>query len=339
MAKATIKRIAELAGVSTTTVSYVLNNKPGISEATRVRVQEIMAQEQYTPNANTLRLASRRSHNIYLLIDEFTSFGNLFYSTILDSIAMAAEKYGYTIVVSNKHESFQLSAAAKAINQGIVDGLVFLHDVDPETLLFMQQSQTPFVVIDSHKQDAPYIRVRADYDHAFYIVTKHLIDLGHRRIAFIGQASIPDFYVSTFRGCCRALTENNLTLHPQWLQSDANDFESAYQCMENILRCGDLPTGIVCATDLFALAAMQCAQTNGYSIPKDFSFVGVDDMPDAKIFYPTLTTVHLDSYDFAERAIKLLHEQISSQDMGIQESFTVRSDQLIVRGSTGPASR
>lgn len=339
MAKVTIKRIAELAGVSTTTVSYVLNNKPGISEATRIRVQEIMEQENYTPNSNTLRLAARRSRNIYLIIDEFISFGNLFYSVILDSITLAAEKYGYNIVVSNKHESFQASAAARAIGEGMVDGVVFLHDLDPETLQFLQQSQTPFVAIDSHRQDAPYIRVCADYDMASYIVTKHLIDLGHRRIAFIGQAELPDFYIATFRGCCRALTEHKLLLHPQWLQSDACDFESAYQSMENILKCEELPTGIVCATDLFALAAMQCAQVNGYKIPADFSVVGIDDLNNSKIFYPTLTTIYLDPYEFAAQAMRLLHDQIVSQDLSSQESFTVRSDQLVVRNSTGPAKQ
>ncbi len=336
MSKPTIRRIAELAGVSTTTVSYVLNDRPGISQETRRKVQAIMEQEQYTPAPNTLRSASRRSNNIYMMIDEFTSFGNLFYSTILDSISMAAEKFGYSIVLSNKYESFRTSAAAKAIMQGAADGVVFLHDVDSETLLFLQQNRTPFVVIDSHKKDASYMRVCADYDKAAHAVTNYLIGLGHRKIAFIGQASFPDFYVTTFRGCCRALTEHRLTIHPQWLQSDAYDFQSAFQCMENILKCDELPTGIVCATDLFALAAMQCTQTRGYRIPDDFSFVGIDDLNSSSVFYPTLTTIHLDHYAFAEHAVKLLHKQITAGDPDLFETATVRSDQLIVRNSTGP---
>jgi len=337
MAKPTIKRIAELAGVSTTTVSYVLNDRPGISEETRAKVKAIMEQEQYNPATNALRANARRTGNIYMMIDEFTSFGNLFYSTILDSISVAAEKFGYNIVLSNKFESFQASSAAKAIVQGTTDGVVFLHDVDSETLLFLQQHQTPFVVIDSHKKDASYMRVCADYDHAAHEVTDYLIKLGHTRIAFIGQASFPDFYVTTFRGCCRALTEHKLTIHPQWLQSDAYDFESAYQCMENILACDELPTGIVCATDLFALAAMQCTQTHGYRIPEDLSFVGIDDLNSSAVYFPTLTTIHLDHYEFAEQAVKLLHKQIMAGDPHLFETATLRSDQLIVRNSTGPA--
>ena len=339
MAKTTIRRIAELAGVSTTTVSYVLNNRPGIGDETRAKVQAIMEQEHYAPALNVARSAPRRTNYIYLMIDEFTSFGNLFYSTLLDSMSVVAEKYGYNIVVSNKFESFQTCSAAKAIQQGQADGVIFLHDVDADVLLYLQQYQTPFVVIDSHKSDANYMRVRVDYESASRTVTKHMINQGHTKLAYIGPASFPGLYISTFHGFCQALTESKLSLNPQWLQSDAYDFASAYECMENILKCEELPTGIFCATDLFALAAMQCAQTHGYRIPEQFSFVGIDDLFSSALFYPTLTTIHLDHYEFAERAIKLLHKQITAGDLQVFESSTLRSDQLIVRNSTGPAPR
>ena len=107
--------------------------------------------------------------------------------------------------------------------------------------------------------------------------------------------------------------------------------------MENILQCDELPTGIVCATDLFALAAMQCTQIHGYRIPDDFSFVGIDDLNSSSVFYPTLTTIHLDHYEFAEQAVKLLHKQIIAGDPHMQQTHTVRSAQLIIRNSTGAA--
>lgn len=336
MAKTTIRRIAELAGVSTTTVSYVLNDRPGISEETRAKVQAIMEQEHYTPVINLSRSAPQRSNNIYLMIDEFSSFGNLFYSTILDSISVVAERFGYRMVLSNKFESFQTCSAARAIKQGDAAGVIFLHDLDADVLLFLQQHQTPFVVIDSHKKEAPYMRVRADYKSAAHTVTKYLISQGHQKLAYIGPASYPDLYISTFRGFCQALTESKLNIYPEWLQSDAYDFASASQCMENILNCDVLPTAIVCATDLFALGAMQCAQAHGYRIPGDFSFVGMDDIYSSALFFPPLTTVHLDHYEFAEQAMKLLHKQITGGEPNQFETATLRSDQLIVRNSTGP---
>ena len=337
MAKTTIRKIAELAGVSTTTVSYVLNNRPGISEETRAKVQSIMEQEHYAPAPSTMRTSSHRSNNLYLMIDEFSSFGNLFYTTILDAVSVTAENLGYNVVLSNKFESFQSCSAARAIKQGIADGVIFLHDLDADVLLFLQQHQTPFVVIDSHKKEAPYMRVRADYKNASYTVTKYLISQGHQKLAYIGPASFPDLYIATFRGFCQALTESRMTIYPQWLQSDAYDFASAYQCMESILKCDELPTGIVCATDLFALGAMQCAQAHGYRIPIDLSFVGMDDIYSSVLFFPPLTTIHLDHAEFAEHAVKLLHKQILAGDPHLFETATLRSDQLIVRNSTGPA--
>ena len=338
MAKTTIRQIAELAGVSTTTVSYVLNNRPGISEETRAKVQAIMEQEHYSPASGTTHTGSHRSNNLYLMVDEFSSFGNLFYSTILDAVSVTAENLGYNVVLSNKFESFQSCSAARAIKQGIAAGVIFLHDLDADVLLFMQQHKTPFVVIDSHKKEAPYMRVRADYKKAAHTVTKYLIAQGHQKLAYIGPASFPDLYISTFQGFCQALTESKLNIYPEWLQSDAYDFASASACMENILNSDALPTGIVCATDLIALGAMQCAQTRGYRIPSDFSFVGMDDIYSSALFFPPLTTVHLDHAEFAEQAIKLLHKQITGGDPHIFETSVLRSDQLIVRNSTGPAS-
>ena len=339
MAKTTIRKIAELAGVSTTTVSYVLNNRPGISEETRANVLAIMEQEHYTPSIGAAGSVSRRSNNLYLMIDEFSSFGNLFYSTILDAVSVTAEKLGYNVVLSNRFESFQSCSAGRAIKQGIADGVIFLHDVEADVLLFLQQHQTPFAVIDSHKKEAPYMRVRADYQRAAYTVTRYLISQGHRKLAYIGPTAFPDLYVATFRGFCQALTESKLNIYPEWLQSDAYDFASAAECMENILRCGELPTGVVCATDLFALGAMQRAQIRGYRIPEDFSFVGMDDIYSSALFFPPLTTIHLDHADFAEQAVKLLHKQIMSGDPHLFETATLRSDQLIVRNSTGPAPK
>lgn len=336
MAKTTIRRIAELAGVSTTTVSYVLNNRPGISEDTRAKVHAIMEQEHYSPASGAARTVSHRSNNLYLMIDEFSSFGNLFYSTILDAVSVTAENLGYNVVLSNRFESFQSCSAARAIQQGIADGIIFLHDLDADVLLFLQQHQIPFVVIDSHKKEAPYMRVRADYKSAAHTVTKYLISQGHQKLAYIGPASFPDLYISTFRGFCQALTESKLNINPQWLQSDAYDFASASQCMENILNCDELPTGIVCATDLFALGAMQRTQIRGYRIPEDFSFVGMDDIYSSALFFPPLTTIHLDHAEFAEQAVKLLHNQIIAGDLHLFETATLRSDQLIVRNSTGP---
>lgn len=339
MEKISIKKIAEIANVSTTTVSYIINNKPGISQSTRDRVLRVMEEEGYTPVKNRPRSEHNNQRNIYLMIDDYASFGNLFYSTILDICSAAATKSGYNLVLSNIEDSFRSTSAAKAIHNGTAMGMIFLHDVDAETLVFLRQENIPFVVIDAHRRDPGYTRVCFDYETAAYTVTKHLIELGHSKLGFIGERTIPDFYTSTFNGFCRALSENHLVIHPAWLQAEACDIDSASQCMKNILEFSEHPTGIVCATDSFALASMHCVQENGYSVPNDFSFVGIDDLDISRIYFPPLTTVHIDLFEMAEKAIEFLDKQITANNPNMSDVYTLKSNKLIVRKSTAEPNK
>lgn len=339
MEKTSIRQIAKLVGVSPTTVSYVLNDRPGVSQKTRDRVLRVMEQEQYIPRAKTQAAQIRRSFNIFMVVDEMASFSNPFYSTILDAITTIATKYGYNIVVSYKSESFRTSDAAKAIKQGNADGVVLLHDPDSETLLYLRQENIPFVVVDSHTRHPSFSRVGVDYELAAYTITKHLMSLGHKRIGFLGQQTVPDFYIANFRGFCRALSENGLTLHPEWIQSEAYDFESAYDCTDVILHCPEQPTAIFCSSDYFAQACMHCIQKNGFSVPTDFSVVGIDDLHSSAIYYPPLTTVHIDYDDIVAKAVAYLNRMIQEQDPTLEESYMIKSDDIVIRASTAPPRR
>ncbi len=334
MPEVTIRRIAELANVSAATVSYVLNDRPGISQRTRDRVLAIVEQEGYVPDKSSKTAVVRRESNVYLVVDGEASLGDLFYSTILDTIAVAAQGHELRVVLCKVTDTFQSSAAAKAVRRGSVDGLIFLRDIDSETLLFLSQSEVSFVVIDSHRRDARYSRICADYDEACFTAATYLIELGHRAVGFIGEQAIPDFYISTFNGFCRALSSHRLTVHPTWIQSGACDADSAYRCMESILEFDERPTAVVCATDLFALAAMRCAQDHGLRIPDDISFTGIDDLYFSRLYFPALTTIRIDSFEMAEKAVECLSRQIENRRPGPHETVTLQSSRLIVRGST-----
>ena len=335
MEKVSIRRIAEIAGVSPTTVSYVLNGRPGVSQKTRDRILRVIDQEHYIPNAKSRAAVVHRSFNIFMVVDEIASFSNPFYSTILDAISLIATKYGYNIVVSSKPESFRTSDAARAIKQGNADGVVLLHDPDSETLLYLRQENVPFVVVDSHTKHPSFSRVGVDYELAAYTITKHLMSLGHTRIGFLGQQSVPDFSIANFQGYCRALSEGHLTLYPDWIQSEANDFESALNGTDAILRCNERPTAIFCSSDYFAQACMHCIQKNGFSVPGDFSVVGIDDLHSSSICYPPLTTVHVDYHDIVAKAVEYLDRMIQEQNPALEESYMIKSDDIVVRGSTG----
>lgn len=331
-----MRKIAQLANVSVATVSYALNNKPGISPETRRRILQIMEEEQYTPCAGSSAAAHMPMY-LYLIIDDQSSFANVFYSAILDTIAMISSERDYHVVLCNCCGSFQQTTAAAAIRRGTAAGVIFFHDIEEETLLFLRSRAIPFVIIDSHRSTGNACRIGADYELAVRTATQHLIDLGHRNIAFIGQKNIPDFYIAAFGGFCKALSDAGLSMQPQWIKDYACDFDTAYRCMEDLFRTQALPTAVVCSTDQFALAAMHCAQDHKLSIPGDISFVGVDDLPVSQIYHPPLTTIHIDLAELAEKAIDCLHRQICGTAADCVH--TIRSDKLIIRRSTGAAQK
>jgi len=328
----TIKEIAEMAGVSVSAVSFVLNNKKGVSDATRKRVLDVIKENHYTPNVNSRRLILQRSFNILLAIDpEHSPFDNFFYSAVINHIMEYSSKLGYNITLTTITDTYRGSRLEATLMQRNADGILFLHDISDELQLEIKASEIPFVVIDSQIKSPSYPSVQGDYTLASYCATRHLIENGHKKIAFIGSNRIPDYYMTTFEGYRQALTESGLPLMPNWIQADAFDEISAKQCMHNIISGSDKPTAAFCAGDLYAISAMNYLQENGYLLPNDFSFCSVDDITIARYHYPALTTIKIDDRAMGELAINMLDKLINHID--VDTHAFVRSDYLIVRNS------
>jgi len=331
MKKSNIKRISELAGVSTTAVSFVLNNRPGVSEKTRENILRIIAEENYTPNVNSRRLILRRSFNIMVVIDPICSLDNLFYSTILQSIIAGGEALGYHVVISTYRPEFRSSSAAAAIQQKNVDGAIFLSDISEEAHAYLSESAVPFVVVDSHRASPGYPTVRSDYHASAETAARFLISCGHKKIAFMGYGNRPDYYLETFGGFRDIMEAHGLVIRPEWVFADPIDAETARLAMQRLLALPERPTALLCACDMFALVGMNCAQQSGLRIPEDLSFCGIDDIVYAQFAVPPLTTVWIDSQEMGRQAVSLLNELIEKTDGAV--SRLVRSDKLIRRQS------
>ena len=328
----TIKQIAEIAGVSVSAVSFVLNGKKGVSEATRQRVLEVIQDTHYTPNVNSRRLILKRSFNILLAIDLNNSpLSNFFYSAVINYIVEYGSNLGYNIVLTTISDSFRDSRLEATLLQHNADGIIFMHDISNELQLNLNQIGIPFVVVDSQKNAPTYPCVQGDYVLASYCATRHLIENGHTKIAMIGSNRIPDFYISTFEGYKKAMYESALSIRPEWIQTDAFDDCSARKCMQNIIESTDPPTAAFCAGDLFAINAMNYLQEAGYSLPEDFSFCSIDDIALAHYHFPALTTIHIDDRLMAEHAVTMLDRLINNIDT--ETKIMVRSDHLIIRNS------
>ena len=327
----TIKDIARMAGVSPTVVSFVINNRKGVSPDTRGKVLRIIEQTGFTPSISSRRLIMKKSFNIGIIIEKgFSPFTNLFHFEIAQSLLERSRNYGYNLIFTDIPKTGPGIQLPGIIENKDTDGVIFLQDTPYLILQEIENRAIPCVVIDAHPGSEPYLMVKADYEQAAVVAMEYLVGQNHQDIALITSSYVPNFYTQIFSGYRRVLAQNGLAIQSGWIQTDATDERTAGACFDRIVQSGRLPTAVFCATDLFAVGAMQAAKAHGLKIPGDISFVGIDDIILSQYVEPALTTVRIDKTQMGGIAIDMIIQAIS----GIRpESVTVRSDQLIVRQS------
>ncbi|MDL2237306.1 LacI family transcriptional regulator [Christensenellaceae bacterium OttesenSCG-928-K19] len=331
MSKITIRDIAKLANVSTTAVSFVLNGKEGVSKETRQRILDIMEQTNFIPNAHTRRLNLKRSFNIHLVIRQYESkLRNMFSSEITFGILKASEELGYNIVTTNIR-SGEKNRLTDYIRNKDTDGFIFINDAETSLLSQVEVSEMPFVVVDSHAPDSvSYPQVKADYFEAAYQATQYLIQKRHHKIAFIGTDALADYYVNTFGGYQKCMSDNALAFPSDWIQPGATDEETARACMQAILDSGNTPTAVFCAGDIFAIGAMRCVKESGLRVPGDISFVGLDDVVISRYIEPPLTTVSVNEELMGQMAMQTINKIISGKPF---DKVTLTPSTLVERES------
>lgn len=310
--KLTVKEIAKMAGVSVTAVSFVLNNRPGVSDATRAKVQKIIDETGFKPNLNSKKLLFNKSFNICLMINSFSSpFDDLFYFEITRGILNRSQKYNYNITIA------KLSASKKElpdpVYSGDTDGIIFMQDISDELIDKAIASGLPSIVVDSHSINEKIPSIAPDYRKATYDATKYLITHGHTDVAMIASDTVPDFYNQSLCGFEEAMNEFSLTPNPDFYGICAQNEDTAYLACKKLLSGKKSPTAIVCTVDSFAIGAMRCAKELGYTIPDDISFIGIDDVLLSRYIEPKLTTIGIDKVEMGAMAMDMLLKKINGE--------------------------
>lgn len=331
-----IKKISQLAGVSPTTVSFVINNREGISEETRRKVQEIIRQEGYIPNINSRRLSMKKSFNIAFINSEsYVMFSDAFANKTIKAAVHKANSMGYNIMLLPEINLKNQDFLTTAIGQGNIDGAIFVHDIDPMVYVALKEHGIPVVAIDSHAHHPPYPCITMNYEKLAYRVCRYLIEQGHRRIAYLGIESLPEFYLRCMKGYKQALSEESISINGTWIMSTADDGinipEAAHHTLVNTLDKKDLPTAIFCGNDVTAMGAVSGLARMGLSVPGDMSVISIDDIPLSEYFVPSLTTLHVDMGYMGEKAIEMLHDIIEGSSKG--EIYCMDSGEIVVRDS------
>ena len=312
MANLTIKDIARMAGVSTTAVSFVLNDRPGVSEATRQKVREIIRQTDFIPNVHTRRLNLGKSFTIHVVLKQY-AYGlyNQFALETLSGVFKEGKSLGYSIIFTLIDEHMQCEQIIDSVRSKDCDGMILNQIDDPGLICQLQQENIPFVCVDAHlSADRKLPMVEVDYYGAAYQATRYLHENGHTQIGFIGPQTPAEHCANTFRGYTDYLSEQGLTCDLRWVAKIPFSEQSAEAAVDAMLEQGDLPTALLCSCDAVAIDVIRRAKARGIRIPEDISVMGIDDLLVSRYLDPALTTMTFDKELLGAKAMEVLYQII-----------------------------
>lgn len=318
--------IAYRAGVSQPTVSRALRNSPLVSKETRERIQAIAKELNYKVDINARNLRSQSSKTLALLICEDPGTGdsliNPFFLSMLGSITKASALRGYDLLVSFQQDSEDWRADYEDAHRA--DGIIFLGYGDYtsyiERITHLDQMGAHFITWGPVLPGQPGHFIGCDNIQGAELATKHLADLGRKRIAFIGEISskAPEFK-ARHQGYANALLESKLVIDPA-LQADAASTEdSGYEAVSALLAKGERFDALFAASDLIALGAMKALAKHGLDVPNDVAVCGFDDIPISAYTRPPLTTVHQDTILAGELLVDNLIQLINGEEISAQQ--------------------
>jgi LacI family transcriptional regulator len=329
--RVTIADVATLAGVSKTTVSHVLSGNRPVSTDTRTRVELAIDELGYRPDGIARSLRTRRTHMVALIIPDLT---NPFYPSLARGLEQEMSGNGYRAFICNSDGDTEqeLGFLAEVCDRR-VDGIVIdSFHLTAEDVLPITRDQVPVVWIGGSPGARPaFDSVRSDDEHGAFAATTHLIERGHRSIAMIdGPAGSG---ASRRDGYLRALSEAGLAPVPRSpLRSDWTR-EAGAAALPRLVDRSSPPSAVFCANDRTAIGVLDAAHELGIRVPEDLAVVGFDDIEEAAMTTPPLTTVGNPALETGHEAARLLGERMSGAFRGPARAITLPAT-LVVRATT-----
>lgn len=330
-ARPTIKEVSKMAGVSFKTVSRVLNNEKHVSEETRRRVEEVVAQLNFRPSHAARTLAGRRSFQVALLYDNPSPY---YVYHIQAGAQQRCTELGYRLLLQpvDSQSKDLVSNALALIDEAHLDGVILSPPVTEATELLdaLDARGVPYVRIAPGTRKGAGMAATMDDVAAAREVTRHLIDLGHRAIAFIRG---PESHISTtdrLRGYRDELEAHGIAFDPELVVAGDYSFDSGGQAARSLFARTSPPTAIFAGNDDMAAGALALAHEREIAVPEAVSIVGFDDSDLAKAVWPPLTTMRQPVRELAYAAADLMLAGNPEQQVALDHK-------LMVRSTTGPA--
>lgn len=325
----TVREVARLAGVSSATVSRVLNQSDKVQSETRRRVLDAMEQLQYAPNMSSRNLRRQETRMILVIVP---TLSNPFYSEILAGMDARTREAGYSLLVSASN-SFpdRERTLIRMLGQRQADGVILMAPSLPRDELAALGAKYPLVQCCEYQEDIGLSYVSVDNHRAFYEATAYLIRTGHHLIA---MSSSDNGYPSTRlreQGFRDAHRDAGLPVDEQLIRQGSYTFESGYENMQVFLALERRPSAVMGVSDVVAAGCISAIVNAGLSVPGDISVMGFDDLDMARMLQPTLSTVMQPRRRLGRAAVDLLLERLQ----GGQRAHALRlPHELIIRHST-----
>lgn len=340
----TMTDVARHAGVSQTTVSFVLNSNSAqnIPDETRKRVLAAIEELGYIPDARAQALRTGNTKTIGLIIPDMDNPHFWEYAAGVEKEALAS---GYRLLLSSMELSVEYGEDIfRDLSRQRIDGLIlmgsFVNRSEKAQKTLRQFLKRRLAIVEISDQINPEItvdRVVSEYSSATYEVMSHLLSLGHQRIGLIYGAQEPVLAEDRLVPYRKSLRDAGLSVDDELIVQCGTTIEDGYHAAEKLLNLPKRPTAVIAINDLLAIGAMRTATDRGMQIPKDLSVVGYDNIPFSNYVIPRLTTVTKDVAGVGREAVKLLLARIQEPDLPHQMlNFAPR---VIQRESTGPVPK
>ena len=333
--KVSIKDVAAKSGVSTATVSHVINGTRFVSEEVSLKVKEAMKELNYVPNPVARTLRSHQSHLIGLIIPvkEYTDTANAFFMMVAQGIEETLTKNGYKLILCNSYENPDVEKEhIQMFNAQLVDGLILAPTGNDYSYLNeILTRQFPVAFVDRKPQNYLGDCILSNNFQGAYDATEHLIKKGHKQIGFMSG----DLGLTTsddrFEGYKQALSDYNVEFNETFVKQDYASLENGYKMAKEFVEQKQV-SAIFIANNNMTMGAISYFQEQYIKIPDEIAIVGFDDYDWAKIINPPLTTVKQPAFELGQKAAEVILNRIRNQQQEPQEH--VLDTTLIVRKSS-----
>ena len=326
----TMDDVAKAAGVALSTVSRALSDNPRVSLATREHIQKLAREMGYVPSALARGLATKRTFSLGVVVRDIV---DPFLAELVRLMDIHALELGYSLILSHSgNDERRELAAIYLLRQKRVDAII-MPDSSVSDSFLSRVTDHGIPVVLLNRMSYPY-SIGIDNVASGETAVNHLLDLGHRRIGYIGGLRCKAESDDRQNGYARALEKRGLPVDRSLMALGDSWPEGGQVCMRQFLMLVHPPTAVFCFNDLTALGAIGAIQSAGLRVPQDISVVGFDDIALSSSLYPPLTSIAQDKEQMAKLAVDMAHALATGKPVSER---TILPGRLVVRASTGSA--